>query len=267
MAKKRLEHQQQIYSERTLKSAKELRVIDDTMFRLVASRPKVCEEILQTLLGNKKLKVLRVNTQETVKSLQREIILDCLCDLGDGSIINIEVQKGNYNNDVKRCRFHLSSITSNYTPKGTDFDDVPNVTIVYITEYDALDNKQTITYSKMCMYDNATGTYIPVDDGGLIVYANTCINDGTDKSELLGLLLSNTSFDNKKFPNLSEAVKYFKEDAKGVIEVCDIVEEYAKEQVLETVKAFIVAGVSNEQIKKATNLTDDEIEKLRSQLS
>ena len=89
------------------------------------------------------------------------------------------------------------------------------------------------------------------------------------KRELLGLLLSNTSFDNRKFPNLSDAVKYFKEDAKGVIEVCDIVEEYAKERVLETVKGLIAAGasVSNEQIKKATNLTDDEIEKLRSQLS
>ena len=267
MAKKRLEHQQQIYSKRTLKNAKELRLIDDTLFRLVASRPKVCEEILQTLLGNKKLKVLRVNTQETVKSLQREIILDCLCDLGDGSIINIEIQTGNYNNDIKRCRFHLSSITSNYTPKGTDFDDVPNVTVIYITEYDALDNKQTITYSKMCRYDNATETFIPVDDGGLIIYANTCINDGTDKSELLALLLSNKSFDNKKFPNLSDAIKYFKEDAKGVSEVCDIVEEYAKERVLETVKAFIVAGASNDLIKKATNLTDDEIDKLRSELS
>ena len=65
------------------------------------------------------------------------------------------------------------------------------------------------------------------------------------------------------------------EDAKGVSEVCTIVEEYAKEyakeyaeeQVLKNVKAFIAAGVSNEQIKKATNLTDAEIDKLRSELS
>ena len=49
--------------------------------------------------------------------------------------------------------------------------------------------------------------------------------------------------------------------------MCNIVEEYAKERVLETIKAFMAAGVSNEEVKKATNLTDDEIEKLRSELS
>lgn len=266
MPGKRLKHHKKTYSDRTLKTAKELRVIDDTLFRLVASRPKVCEEILQTLLDNKKLRVLRVNTQETVKSLQREIILDCLCDLGNGNLINVEVQKGNYNNDVKRCRFHLSSITSNYTPKGTDFDDVPDVTVIYITEYDALNNKQTITYSKMCRYDNSTDTFIPVEDGGLIVYANTCINDGSDKSELLELFLRKDSFNNQKFPNLSDAVQYFKDDEKGVSEVCAIVEEYAKEKTLETVKAFIAAGASDEVIKKATNLTQEEIDKLRSDL-
>ena len=140
----------------------------------------------------------------------------------------------------------------------------------YITEYDALNNKQTITYSKMCRNDNSTETFIPVEDGGLIVYANTCINDGTDKSELLELFLRKDSFNNQKFPNLSDAVQYFKDDEEGVSEVCAIVEEYAKdyakEKTLETVKAFIAAGASDEVIKKATNLTQEEINKLRSDL-
>ena len=265
MAKKQSKHQEKTYSERTLKTAKELRVIDDTLFRLVASRPEVCEEILQTLLGNKKLKVLRVNTQETVKSLQREIILDCLCDLGEGNIINIEVQKGNYNNDVKRCRFHLSSITANYTPKGTDFDDVPDVTVIYITEYDALNNKQTITYSKMCRYDNLTEAFVPVEDGGLIVYANTCINDGTDKSELLELFLRKDSFDNKKFPNLSDAIQYFKDDEKGVSEVCAVVEAYAKNEIVYAViESYIDCDLDKdtiiEKIRTRFNLTKEEAE-------
>lgn len=267
MAKKQSNHHEKTYSERTLKTAKELRVIDDTLFRLVASRPEVCEEILQTLLGNRQLKVLRVNTQETVKSLQREIILDCLCDLGDGNIINIEVQKGNYNNDVKRCRFHLSSITANYTPKGTDFDDVPDVTVIYITEYDALNNNQTITYSKMCRYDNVTETFVPVEDGGLIVYANTCINDGTDKSELLELFLRKDSFNNKKFPNLSDAIQYFKDDAKGVSEVCAIVEELSNDKVKDVVIKMIQDDCDNDTIKKYTALTDEAIDEIRFELS
>lgn len=53
--------------------------------------------------------------------------------------------------------------------------------------------------------------------------------------------------------------------------MCAVVEEYAEKyadkQVLETVKSFIAAGASNKLIKEATNLTDDEIDKLRSELS
>ena len=40
--------------------------------------------------------------------------------------------------DVPRTRFYASLVTSNHTPKGTRFSDVPDVTIVYISEYDAL---------------------------------------------------------------------------------------------------------------------------------
>ncbi len=259
------------YSEKNLKTAQELRIIDDTLFRLIASRKEVCQEILQTLLGNKNLKVLRVNTQETVKSLQREITLDCFCDLGNGTLINIEVQKGNYNNDIKRCRFHLSSITANYTPKGTTFDDVPDATVIYITEYDALGNSQTITYSKMCKYDNLAGEFSPVEDGGLIIYANTFVNDGTDKSELLELFLRKDSFDNKKFPHLSNAVKYFKDDEKGVSEVCAIVEKYKQECIDESqreaniilAKKMIARNEPMEKIIDYTSLTEEEIENLR----
>lgn len=73
------------------------------------------------------------------------------------------------------------------------------------------------------MYNNELcqmvgNNFVPVNDGAKIYYANTVVKDNTDKSELLGLFLSQESFDNEKFPNLSHAMHYFKNDEKGVRE-------------------------------------------------
>ena len=140
--------------------------------------------------------------------------------------MNIEVQKGSGNDDIKRNRFYAASTTAAYTPKGTDFSDIPQVTILYITEYDALHNGQIITHVKRCM--KTKEGYVPVDDGEDIFFANTVVKDGSDKSELLQLFLRKDVFENAKFPKLSKAVKYFKETEGGLGEMCKTVEDYAK---------------------------------------
>ncbi len=256
------------YSKETLETANELRLIDDALFRLVAARKEACQEIIRTLLGDDKLEVIQTTPQETVTSLYREVSLDALCRLEDGRLVNIEVQKGTQNDDVRRCRFHLSTITANKTPKGTDFKNVPDVAVLYITEYDALKNGQSVTCSEMCQC--VDGKYVPVNDGAKIYYANTVVNDNTDKAELLALFLKRDAFVDSRFPNLSEAMRYFKEDEKGLIEVCNIVEEYAKsyaeEQIREQAREFAIYlihdGKDLYEVSKATHLSIEEIEEL-----
>ncbi len=216
------------YSKATRETAENLRIIDDAMFRLVAERKEVCQEILRTLLDKPQLKVIRVTPQCTITSLHREIILDVLCILKNGAYMNIEMQKGSGDDDIRRCRFNMASVTAAYTPKGTDFADVPQVTILYITEYDALHNGRTITHIKRYMETN--NGLAPVDDGEDIFFANTVVKDGSDKSELLQLFLRNDSFEDTKFPELSKAVKYFKETEGGLGKMCKTVEDYAEER-------------------------------------
>ena len=214
------------YSKATKETAENLRIIDDAMFRLVAGRKGVCQEILRTLLDKPELKVIRVTPQSVITSLHREIILDVLCVMENGAYMNIEMQKGSGNDDIKRNRFYASSTTAAYTPKGTDFTDIPQVTILYITEYDALHNGQMITHVKRCM-ETREG-FVPVDDGEDIYFVNTVVRDGSDKSELLQLFLRKDVFEETKFPELSKAVKYFKETEGGFGEMCKTVEDYAK---------------------------------------
>ena len=214
------------YSKATRETAENLRIIDDAMFRLVAERKEVCQEILRTLLDRPQLKVIRVTPQCVITSLHREIILDVLCILENGAYMNIEMQKGSGNDDIRRCRFNMAAVTATYTPKGTDFADIPQVTILYITEYDALHNGRTITHIKRYMETN--NGLAPVDDGEDIFFANTVVKDGSDKSELLQLFLRKDSFEDAKFPELSKAVKYFKETEGGLGKMCKTVEDYAK---------------------------------------
>ncbi len=214
------------YSKATKETAENLRIIDDAMFRLVAERKEACQEILCTLLDRPQLRVLKVTPQCVITSLHREIVLDVLCILEDGAYMNIEMQKGSGNDDIKRNRFYAASTTAAYTPKGTDFSDIPQVVILYITEYDALHNGQMITRVKRCM-DTQEG-YVPVDDGEEIFFANTVVRDDSDKSELLQLFLRKDAFEDVKFPELSRAVKYFKETEGGFGEMCKTVEDYAK---------------------------------------
>ncbi len=156
---------------------------DDDMFRLVVERKGVCQEILRTLLDKPQLRVVRVTSQSVMTSLHREITLDALCILENDEYVNIEMQKGSGNDDIRRTRFHAAATTAAYTPKKTDFSDVPHVTVLYITEYDALQTGQAITYVKRCM--KTKEGFVPVDDREDIIFANTAVKEDSDKSNLL----------------------------------------------------------------------------------
>ena len=236
------------YSKEIKETAANLRIIDDALFRLMGEKPGVCEEILRTLLDMPHLQVVKVSVQSVVQSFQREITLDALCMTQDGRYCNVEVQKGNSNDDIRRTRFHAAALTAKYTPKGADFKNVPDVTIVYISEYDVLKNNQTVTHVTRCL-KNDEG-YVPVKDGEDIIFANTCVNDGSDKSELLQLMLNKEAFYNEKFPKISNAISYFKGTEGGQSEMCKIVEDYAKEYAKSSIQEAIEAKKLAEEAKK-----------------
>lgn len=173
------------------------------------------------------------------------------------------MQKGNSNDDIRRTRFHAAALTAKYTPKGADFKNVPDVTIVYISEYDVLKNNQTVTHVTRCMKNDES--YVPVKDGEDIIFANTCVNDGSDKSELLQLMLNKEAFYNDKFPQISNAISYFKETEGGQSEMCKIVEDYAKEYAKNSIQEAIEAKKLADEAKKladeAKKLAEEEKQK------
>ena len=228
-----------------------LRIIDDTLFRLVASDPLVCQEILQVLLNDEDLAVIEVTTQARLVSIHREVILDALCVLGDGGVCNIEVQKGDGNDDIRRVRFHASAVTMNKTPKGTDFADIPTVKVLYITEYDVFGNGQCLTKMTRCVKQGEK--YVPVEDGEDIIFANATVRDGSRASELLELFLKTDEIHDERFPQLCNGFNRYKKVKGGKKAMCNAVEEYAKEYAKEEViraiiEVFVEEGRAKEDV-------------------
>lgn len=174
------------YAARTIEEAKKLRIIDDALFRLIAIRKDVCQEILRTLLDDEKLIVNDVTVQA------REVSLN-----------------------------------------------IPNIKILYITEYDILENKQAITHISRCQLKGKS--YAPVNDGEDIILANAKSRQRNKHTYLLKLFLKSDSFYDEMYPALSDAIRHFKNSEKGRDEVCKSIETYATEEAIDAVIKTCIA--------------------------
>lgn len=230
-----------------------LRPIDDTLMRKLLEDKEVCQEFLRVILDKPELQVVRVIPQATLSNLQgRSVILDALCTVSGNQRVNIEVQKADDLNHFKRVRYNASMVTVNCTPSGTEFDDVCDVVVVYITVKDIFQRGRNIYHVRSVVQE--TGDI--VNDGWEAVYVNTFVNDGTKLSELMKCLMQ-VRVDNSNFPQLTKMVRYFKEDKEGVSEMCQIVEEYAQEVAQREImlvaeknaRRFFVNGVSYEVVR------------------
>ena len=87
----------------TQRDVDRLRPIDDPMFRVMALSKAFCEEVLRVLLEDKGLKVVKSTLQAAVTNLRgRSVVLDALCELSDGRLVNVEVQRAD-DDDLPQC--------------------------------------------------------------------------------------------------------------------------------------------------------------------
>lgn len=209
------------------KEVQKLKPIDDIFFEKIIEDKNVCEEILRVILEDEELEVLFVTTQKSIKNLQgRSVRLDAFCKLGNGKLCNIEVQKSNNDDHVRRVRYNASCITANNTEVGDDFIDVPDVTMVYISAFDMFKKGRTIYHCKSVIEETGDA----LDNGLREIYVNTKINDGSTIAELMKCF-TQEHVNNQKFPMLSNKVWYYKNDEGGIRIMCKIVEDYANSKV------------------------------------
>ena len=207
-----------------------------------------------------RLVVKEVISEDSIANIfGRAVRLDALCTLGNGTLCNIEIQKENVNDDVRRVRYNASSIVSRFSEKGQKFSEIPDVVIVYISEYDVFRSERTIYHINSIIMETNT----VVDDGLRRIFVNTqyADTDNTDVGELMKCFLQK-EINSNKFPELSERLSFFKNVGKGVDSMCDIIKDYAKEYAKEYAdeRAAEVLVEIIENIARSTGSIDEACE-------
>ena len=240
----------QRFSDATVSTVKQLVPIDDVMFQKMCESKKACQEMISTILGQD-VKVIDVVPQDSIENLQgRSVRLDCLCRLNNGVYVNVEVQKPNNDDHEARVRYNASVITANQTPKSTKFKDVAQVIVIYITRFDIFGDGFPIYHIDRLVRE--TGKVRT--DGFTEIYVNATVKKyddelNTNVSDLMDLFTDREKLNPEKFPEFSKRKNIFINTEKGEREMCEKVDQLAREREQEAVLVTLFEGVQDGGIR------------------
>ena len=246
-----------------MESVEALNVIDDALFQKMAEDKEFCEEMISTIL-EQKVTALEVTQQDSIKNLQgRSVVIDALCLLEDQRICNVEVQKANDDDHEKRVRYNAACITANIAKPGIHFEEVPDVISIFISVFDIFKSGKTVYHIDRTIRE--TGEVRT--NGFTEIYVNTKIEDGSDTAELMRIFKEQSAYDFEKFPKTSARKQQFLKVEGGKEEMCEVVENYAKqvaeEQAERYARKLFERGVSFEIVKNSIDaLTEEELKEI-----
>ena len=243
---------------RYLEKIKQLRLMDDTFFNSCFDGNIPCMEVvLRAVLGNDRLRVTEVITQQSVPNLYgRAVRFDALATDGE-SIYDVEIQRSDEGANPRRARFNSSMIDSREVSKGTLFPDLPETYVIFITEHDVWKREKPL-YTVRRTFEDTEEVF---NDGTHILYVN-----GECQSESpLGRLMHDffCSDPNDMYSDvLAERVRFFKEDEKGVAAMCNVMKEiyddgFASGEAQGEARGEVrgeIRGAETERIKSIKNL-------------
>ena len=228
------------------KYAKLLNPIDDLMFCKMAEHKEFCEEILRVILEDDKLTVLEAIPQWQGKNLSgRSVVLDAKCVTGDGRHINIEVQKADDDNHLKRARYNASILTTNIAKTGKKFEFIPDVCIVFISKFDIFDSGLPLYHIDKVVRE--TGQVI--EDGLTEIFVNTVNYDGSKPARLMKLFTENDAYSNDEFPITSELKSRLKSSEGGSMAMNEILEKLISDEKRESEKRGRKEGILEGKIE------------------
>ena len=228
------------------KYAKLLNPIDDLMFCKMAEHKEFCEEILRVILEDEGLTVEEAIPQWQGKNLSgQSVVLDAKCVTGDGRHINIEVQKADDDNHLKRARYNASIFTTNIAKTGKKFEFIPDVCIVFISKFDIFDSGLPLYHIDKVVRE--TGQVI--EDGLTEIFVNTVNYDGSKPARLMKLFTENDAYSNDEFPITSELKSRLKSSEGGSMAMNEILEKLISDEKRESEKRGRKEGILEGKIE------------------
>ena len=241
-------------TEELLEILRNFRLLDDTFFSQCFDGNTECTElILRIILGMPDLKVLRTNTQRSVKNLMlHEARLDAYAEDSRGNAYDIEVQRSDTGAERRRARFYSSMLDSRMLRKGEKYRSIPDSFVIFITENDVMRRGNSVYRIERCIMD----TREEFRDGSHIVYVNGSYRGSSPIGRLMHDF-SCTSPDEMNYKVLADRVRYYKESKEGVDKMCRAVENLVEKYGKQYEEIGEKRGAANEKKERILRLLAD----------
>lgn len=218
--------------QKDLQRLKNLRPIDDDFMRCIFKENiPLVEHVLRVFTEKDDLEITSVVTQADLKRLvgARSICLDAYGTDAQGQKYDLEVQRADKGAGAHRARYHASALNIENLDAGQDFDDLPNVYIIFITENDIFGQGKPVY--PVGRVNFVTGKLF--DDGEHILYVNGAYR-GDDEIGRLMHDFSCSDPDKMYNKDMADITRYFKETQEGVDIMCKAMEDMRNEEKKET---------------------------------
>ena len=199
---------------------------DDFMTACFDGSPESVELVLRIILNKPDLFVLDVKVQYFIKNLlKRSVSLDVLATDTDGRKYNIEIQRSDKGAGAKRARYNSSMIDVKSMEKSTEFDELPESFVIFVTENDVLGEGKALYHIDRTVLESGH----LFGDEAHIIYVN-----GTYRGDdPLGQLMRDfhcTEPEQMYYNVLKDRVSYFKKTKEGEEIMCRAIEEMRNQE-------------------------------------
>lgn len=239
---------------------KDFRLMDDDFMSKVFEDDRECIEfLLHIIMERDDLKVTDVRTQYSIKNLSgRSVRLDIYAVDITGKKYNIEVQRDDKGAGAKRARYNSSILDANSLVQGSDFNDLPESYVIFITEKDVIGANCPLYHIDRFIKETGQSFH----DEAHIIYVNGAYRDESPTVKLMHDF-SCKNPDDMYFKILADKTRYFKEEKKGVSDMSKIVEDLITDEKKEIALKMLRDGkMGKEEIVKYVGLTLEEVEAL-----
>ncbi len=237
-------------------------MFDDDFFAVVMEDKAAAQEVLRVLTEIPDLVVKEIKTQYSIRNLgTHSVILDALAEDSRHQLYNLELQVADQDDHQKRVRYYQANVDTSFLDKGTDYEKLPELYLIYITKFDLF----RLGKAKYIIDRVISGTNIVVNNGVHELYVNAANDDGTEIAELMEFF-TETGTREQQFPDLSERIAYLKEIKEGVTHMCEAVRKYGDECRMQERKEMIRNALKMKMqlatIAQLVGLSVEEVQKL-----
>ncbi|MCD8197735.1 MAG: PD-(D/E)XK nuclease family transposase, partial [Lachnospiraceae bacterium] len=196
-------------------------LLSDTFATIALEDIDACQYVIRKILGMDDLKIVEVKGQYRLLNMTaKDAILDAFAQDSTGRLINVEIQRRDTVDHARRTRYYGSMIDKGSLDKGVEYEELPDVYIIYISETDIWKAGKTVYQVNKTLGE----TGIPYDDGSHVIFVNAAVDDGSEIAKMMQYFKT-ADPDDMSQGELSKRVNFLKSEKGGYETMCEAAEK------------------------------------------